>query len=99
MPIALTAQSTPIENVYHYILKNGLELFIMENGIVPRTYIEVAVWGGGIAHTKETIGMPHLLEHMLLSGNSLYPTATTVEWAINDMGISNCNILTMVGNK
>jgi zinc protease len=85
------AQETPIPNLYHYQLDNGLELFIMENDIVPLTYIEIAVKAGGIAQTKETAGLFHLYEHMMFKGNSKYPTAAAVQRAINDMGVASWN--------
>ncbi len=85
------AQETTIKDVYHYTLDNGLELFIAENSNVPLTYIELAVKGGGIAQTEDTVGLFHLYEHMIFKGNTKYPNAAAVQKAINDMGVPSWN--------
>ncbi len=87
----LVAQSTSVQDVYHYTLDNGLELFIAENSNVPLTYIELAVKGGGISQTEDTVGLFHLYEHMIFKGNSKFPTAAAVQKAINDMGVPSWN--------
>ncbi len=89
--LCLSAQETLVQDVYHYTLDNGLELFIAENDNVPLTYIELAVKGGGIAQKKETVGLFHLYEHMIFKGNTKYPTAASVQKAINDMGVPSWN--------
>ncbi len=89
--VPLCAQETDIQDVYHYVLDNGLELFIAENDLVPLTYIELAVKGGGIAQTKDEVGLFHLYEHMIFKGNSKYPDAASVQKAISDMGVPNWN--------
>ncbi len=90
-PFLLSAQKTSVQDVYHYTLDNGLELFIAENSNVPLTYIELAVKGGGISQTEETVGLFHLYEHMIFKGNTKYPTAAAVQKAINDMGVPSWN--------
>ncbi len=87
----LFSQKTSVESVYHYTLENGLELFIAENSNVPLTYIELAVKGGGISQTEETVGLFHLYEHMIFKGNTKFPTAAAVQKAINDMGVPSWN--------
>ncbi len=85
------SQRTSVKGVYHYTLDNGLELYIAENPSVPLTYIELAVKGGGISQTKETVGLFHLYEHMIFKGNSKYQTAAAVQRAINDLGVPSWN--------
>lgn len=89
--LSVNAQSTSIENVYHYTLKNGLQLFVAENDSVPLTYIELAVRGGGISQTEETVGLFHLYEHMIFKGNTKYPGAAAVQRAIKDLGVPSWN--------
>ncbi len=89
--VPVVAQKTGVQDVYHYTLDNGLELFIAENSNVPLTYIELAVKGGGISQTEETVGLFHLYEHMIFKGNTKFPTAAAVQKAINDMGVPSWN--------
>ncbi len=89
--LPIVTQETSVNDVYHYTLENGLELFIAENSNVPLAYIELAVKGGGISQTEETVGLFHLYEHMIFKGNSKYPTAAAVQKAINDMGVPSWN--------
>ncbi len=89
--LPLSAQETAVKGLYHYTLDNGLELFVMENSSAPLAYIEIAVRGGGIGQTTETAGLFHLYEHMMFKGNSLYPTAASVQRAINDLGCASWN--------
>ncbi len=88
---SVLAQKTSIEGLYHYTLENGLELFVAENNTVPLTYIELAVKGGGISQTKETVGLFHLYEHMIFKGNEKYRNAASVQRAINDLGVPSWN--------
>ncbi len=85
------AESTPIDNLYHYKLSNGLELFVAENHNVPLVYIETAVRCGAYTQGPETAGLFHLYEHMMFKGNSLYKNAARVTSALNDMGVTNWN--------
>lgn len=87
----LCAQETTMKDVFHYTLDNGLELFIAENNLVPLTYIEVAVKGGGIGQDEDSVGLFHLYEHMIFKGNSKFKDAASVQKAINDMGVPQWN--------
>lgn len=89
--VFLWAKSTPIENLYSYELKNGLELFVAENHTVPLVYIEIAVRGGGIGQTKENAGLFHLYEHMMFKGNSKYKSEQEMQAALTELGVSNWN--------
>jgi zinc protease len=88
---SLSAEKTPLENVYHYTLDNGLNVYVIENHAAPLAYIEIAVKAGGIAQTPENAGLFHLYEHMMFKGNSKYRNAAAVQRAISDMGVPNWN--------
>ena len=88
---SLFAEKTPIENLYHYRLSNGLELFVAENHNVPLTYIEIAVRCGAYTQNPNNAGLFHLYEHMMFKGNKLYKNAASVTNALNDMGVTNWN--------
>lgn len=85
------AESTPVENLFNYILDNGLEVFVAENHIVPLVYIEICVKGGGVGQTAENAGLFHLYEHMMFKGNSLYQTAEEMQNAITALGVPSWN--------
>ncbi len=85
------AQETTEEGLFHYVLDNGLELFVMENHEAPLAYIEIAVKAGGTAQTKETSGLFHLYEHMMFKGNTKYKTAAAVQRAMKDLGVASWN--------
>ena len=91
---ALSAEKTPVENVYHYTLNNGLNVYVIENHAAPLAYIEIAVKAGGIAQTPQNAGLFHLYEHMMFKGNSKYRDAAAVQRAISDMGVPNWNGMT-----
>lgn len=88
---ALCAEKTPVDNVYHYTLDNGLNVYVIENHAVPLAYIEIAVKAGGIAQTPDTAGLFHLYEHMMFKGNTKYRDAAAVQRAISDMGVASWN--------
>lgn len=75
----------------HYVLENGLNVFITENHSVPLVFVEVAVRAGAITQTKENAGLFHLYEHMMFKGNTKYKSASEVQKAISDMGVASWN--------
>lgn len=85
------SQSTPIPNLSHYKLENGLSLFVVENHAVPLTYIEIAVKCGAYTQSSKNAGLFHLYEHMMFKGNSLYPNAASVTRALSQMGVAEWN--------
>lgn len=80
----------------HYVLENGLNVFITENHSVPLVYIEIAVRTGAISQTKEDAGLFHLYEHMMFKGNTKYPTSSSFQKALTDMGVASWNGSTSV---
>lgn len=89
--LTAAAQETEEKGLYHYVLENGLELFIMENHAAPLAYIEIAVRAGGTAQTEKTAGLFHLYEHMMFKGNSKYTTAAGVQRAMKNLGVASWN--------
>jgi Predicted Zn-dependent peptidases len=87
----LSAEKTPVENLYHYTLDNGLNVYVVENHAAPLAYIEIAVKAGGIAQTPQNAGLFHLYEHMMFKGNTKYRDAAAVQRAISDMGVPSWN--------
>lgn len=85
------AQATPVENLYNYTMDNGLEVFVVENHIVPLVYIEICVKGGGVGQSAENAGLFHLYEHMMFKGNSKYKTAEEMQNAITSLGVPSWN--------
>ena len=85
------AEKTPLKDVYHYTLENGLDVYVVENHAAPLAYIEIAVKAGGIAQTPENAGLFHLYEHMMFKGNAKYRDAASVQRAISDMGVPDWN--------
>lgn len=88
---AASAEKTPLENVYHYTLDNGLNVFVVENHAAPLAYIEIAVKAGGITQTAENAGLFHLYEHMMFKGNTKYRDSAAVQRALSDMGVPEWN--------
>ena len=85
------AQETSEKGLYHYVLDNGLELFVMENHAAPLAYIEIAIRAGGISQSEKTAGLFHLYEHMMFKGNTKYKTAASVQRAMKNLGVASWN--------
>jgi predicted Zn-dependent peptidase len=62
-------------NVYHTVLKNGLEIFILENYDTPLVYIELAFKAGGNYQTSENEGIFHLYDRAWRQTQCLYHQA------------------------
>lgn len=88
---SLSAQKTKMDNVFKYTLDNGLTLYVVENPIVPLTYIEIAFRGGSSAQTADNAGLFHLYEHMMFKGNEKFTTAAALSKGIKDLGVSSWN--------
>ncbi len=83
--------TSSVENLTHYTLKNGLELYVAENHTVPLAYIEICFRTGGISQTEQNAGLFHLYEHMMFKGNTKYKTAEDLQNAMTEMGVTNYN--------
>jgi zinc protease len=60
-------------NIYHTTLKNGLEVIVIENPIVPLATIEIDVHNGSFTEPPEYNGLSHLYEHMFFKANEMIP--------------------------
>ena len=72
-------------------LANGMELFILENHLVPLVRIEITFRCGSVAQTPDTAGLFHLYEHMLFKGNRVYRTQTDFQAAMKELGVASWN--------
>ncbi len=73
------------------LLGNGLEVFVIENHVVPLVEIEITFRCGAIAQAPETAGVFHLYEHMLFKGNKVYRTQSDFQAAMKALGVSTWN--------
>ncbi len=55
------------------ILKNGLEILVVENHSVPLITIEICVKNGAFTEPPEYSGLSHLYEHMFFKANEKLP--------------------------
>lgn len=79
------------DEIYYRKLKNGLEVFILENHATPLATIELAFRAGSDYQTAKTDGIFHLYEHMLFKGNCKYPNVMAIKDALTDLGIADYN--------
>ena len=71
------------------VLNNGIKSVFVEDKLLERTVISVAVNIGSIANPKEYQGLAHFLEHMLFLGSKKYPDETYFENALKKYGGSS----------
>jgi zinc protease len=55
------------------ILKNGLEILVIENRSVPLITVEICVKNGAFTEPPEYSGLSHLYEHMFFKANEKIP--------------------------
>ena len=72
-------------------LDNGLELFILENHVVPLARIEITFRCGSIAQTADTAGLFHLYEHMQFKCNRVYRSQSEFQAALKELGVASWN--------
>ncbi len=89
MILFISASSIP--GLTHFVLDNGLELFVVENHSVPLATVQIAFRTGAISQDPSNCGLFHLYEHMLFKGNSKYKTQSEFMAAINQLGASSWN--------
>jgi insulysin len=71
------------------VLDNGIKTVFVEDKLLERTIISVAVKVGSLANPKEYMGLAHFLEHMLFLGSKKYPSETHFENAVKKYGGSS----------
>ena len=74
-----------------YVLDNGLEVFVLENHVVPLVTIQLTFRCGAIAQSRETAGLFHLYEHMLFKGNEVYRDQSDFKTAMKELGVGSWN--------
>lgn len=84
--LCVTAQETPIHNVYHTILDNGLEVFVLENESASNTYIELALRGGTRIQSSKTAGLLNVCNQMILKKNNVYKTSDDFQEKLTQIG-------------
>lgn len=75
----------------HHVLDNGLEVFLIENHVVPLVHIRLTFRAGSIVETPELNGLCHLYEHMLFKGNKQHRSQEQLMAAIKRMGAGRWN--------
>jgi zinc protease len=88
-PAAFAADQSP--GFERRVLDNGLEVFVVENHVVPLARIQITFRCGAIAQAPETAGVFHLYEHMLFKGNAAYRTQSDFQAAMKELGVSTWN--------
>lgn len=62
-------------NYEHFVLDNGLNVYLSANRQSPRFYAQVVVNAGGKQDPADATGIAHYLEHMLFKGTTKLGTA------------------------
>ncbi len=83
--------TTKAYSLEHHVLDNGMEVFLIENHVVPLVHIRLTLRAGSIVETPELNGLCHLYEHMLFKGNKLYTSQEQLMAAIKRMGVGSWN--------
>jgi zinc protease len=84
-------QARDVTGLERFVLDNGMEVFALENHVVPLTRIQITFRCGAIAQTPETVGLFHLYEHMLFKGNRAYPDQAAFQAAMKELGVADWN--------
>jgi zinc protease len=85
------AQSRGVTGLKKFTLSNGMELFVLENHVVPLARIQITFRCGAIAQTPDTVGLFHLYEHMLFKGNRTFKTQSDFQAAMKELGVASWN--------
>jgi zinc protease len=85
------AQSAEVTGLQKSTLSNGMELFVLENHVVPLARIQITFRCGAISQTPETVGLFHLYEHMLFKGNRVFKTQSDFQAAMKELGVASWN--------
>jgi zinc protease len=69
-------------------LKNGLEIIVVENHMVPLATVELVARNGGFTESPEFSGLSHLYEHMFFKANETYPSQAAFLEGLQSLGAS-----------
>ncbi len=87
--IGATAASLP--GLQKFTLDNGLDVFVVENHIVPLVTTMIAFRCGAYTSREDTAGLFHLYEHMLFKGNEKFKNQTEFSAAMKNIGVATWN--------
>jgi len=62
-------------NIEHFILDNGLNVFLHENKEAPRFYAQIVINAGSKNDPSDASGIAHYLEHMMFKGSDDFGTS------------------------
>lgn len=69
------------------VLKNGLEVIVIENHAVPLVTVEICVKNGAFTEPPEYSGLSHLYEHMFFKANQKIPNQEAFLERTRELGI------------
>jgi zinc protease len=69
-------------------LKNGLQIIVVENHMVPIAEVEFVAKNGGFTESPEFSGLSHLYEHMFFKANKKYPSQSDFLEGMQSLGAS-----------
>lgn len=72
-----------------YILDNGIKTILVEDKLIDKTIVCVAVNAGSLANPKNYQGLAHFLEHMLFLGSKKYKEENHYEKTVKKFGGSS----------
>ncbi len=76
------------ENIERTVLRNGLDLVLVQRNGVPLVTLEIAVRAGAFIETPELDGLTHLHEHMFFKANQAIPDQASYLRRLDDLGAS-----------
>ncbi len=86
-PSPAAAQRAELEKIVHRrVLKNGLEVIVIENHGVPLVTVEADVKNGAFTQTPEYAGLAHMYEHMFFKANRDYPEPEAFLDRVSELG-------------
>lgn len=88
MVLLATAAAEAQENLFHTELRNGLDVVVMENSVVPLVTIEIDVRNGSFTESPEFDGLSHLYEHMFFKANETLPDQASFLARTRELGMS-----------
>jgi len=69
-------------------LKNGLEVCVIQNHLVPLVTLEICTRNGSFTEPPDYNGLSHLYEHMFFKANDVLPSQEAYLKRVHELGIS-----------
>ncbi|GAC1491112.1 MAG: hypothetical protein NVS1B5_16050 [Gemmatimonadaceae bacterium] len=85
-PPPMATRATLEKIIRRSVLRNGLEVIVIENHGVPLATVEVDVRNGSFTQSAETAGLAHMFEHMFFKANREYPDPDAFLRRAGEMG-------------